>query len=74
MRGIPLYNLPARQREVLHCIIRHIDDKGQSPTVAEIADACKTTVQNIQAALEALEKKNRIRREKGAPRSITVVQ
>jgi SOS-response transcriptional repressor LexA len=73
MTGIPLYNLPQRQREVLHYIIRHIDDAGQSPTLDEIALACNMHRQHAHKIIDALEKKGRISRTKGAARSITIV-
>lgn len=71
---VKLFNLPERQRQVLHAIIRSIEDKGQSPTYEEIAEACKIQKAHVQDVLDALEKKGRIKRIAGAHRSIEVIE
>jgi SOS-response transcriptional repressor LexA len=74
MVGIPLYNLPDGQRQVMHFIVREINDSGQSPTVAEISAACEMTPQHVNSILNNLEKRGRIKRVKHTSRSITIVQ
>ena len=68
------YNLPENQRRVLHFIIRNIEDKGESPTHAEIAAAFDMSEQHVHNVLNALEKKGRIKRDKHQHRSITVIE
>lgn len=69
-----LYNLPQRQREALHFIVQNIEQKQESPTTLEIADALGISIQQAHALLEALEEKKRIKRDKGKHRSITLVE
>lgn len=67
-------NLPQRQMEILHFIVRTIDDKKQSPTIKEIAEALDLKIPNVHSALDALEKKGKIKREKFCQRSIAVME
>ena len=67
------YNLPDKQRQALHFIVRYIDEKGQSPTHSEIADALDILPQQAHTILNALEKKGKIKRNKGAHRSIEII-
>ncbi len=69
-----LYNLPKRQREVLSFIINNIEKKKESPTVHEISDGLNLAMGQIQALLDVLEIKNRIKRDRGKHRSITLVE
>lgn len=68
------YNLPEGQRRVLHFIMRNIEDKGESPTLDEIATEFEYTKQYAKKVLDALEKKGRIKRDKHQQRSITIVK
>ena len=71
---VTLYNLPARQREVLHFIVRNIEDKQESPTVREIAMGLDMADQQVSTLLKALEEKGRIKRDKYKHRSITILE
>ena len=66
------YDLPEGQRRVLHFVMRFIDENEQSPTQAEIADGLGMLEQQVYSTLKALEKKKKIKRIKGAHRSIVV--
>ncbi len=68
-----LHNLPQRQREVLHFIIREIEEKDQSPTIKEIANHIGILEQQVHQCLKALKEKNRITWDKFKQRSITVI-
>ncbi|TXH52781.1 MAG: winged helix-turn-helix transcriptional regulator [Desulfurellales bacterium] len=69
-----LSNLPQRQREVLHFIVREIEDKGQSPTQDEIAAGLGMVKGQVSACLDALENKGKIKRTRYGHRSIEVVK
>lgn len=70
---VTLYNLPTRQREVLHFIIRNINDKEESPTLQEIADATKMKLSQVQQIIYALEAKKKISTTPHKSRSIVVI-
>lgn len=71
---VMLHNLPQRQREVLHFIVRNIEDKHESPTIDEIANGTKLKYQQVHEILNVLEEKKRIKRDKFKHRSITLVE
>lgn len=71
--GITFYNLPPRQRQVLHFIVRTIEDKQESPTLQEIADANNMQVAQAQQIVNALEAKGKIKTTPHAMRSIEIV-
>lgn len=72
--------LPTRQGQCLYAIIAHIDDKGTSPTLDEIADIMErinrapVTKQQVHVLVNELVSKGRITRDPNKHRSITVVE
>lgn len=71
---VNMANLPQRQREVLHYIVRHIEDKQESPMQGEIADALGISPALVSQCLDALEEKGKISRIKHKHRSIEVLK
>ena len=71
---VMMHDLPAKQREVLHFIVRNIYDKKESPTMQEIADGNSISIQNAQNVVNVLVKKGKIKKNKFQARSITLVE
>lgn len=71
---VTFYNLPPRQRQVLHFIVRTIEDKQESPTLQEIADANDMKVSQAQNIVQALEAKGKIKTTAHKMRSIEVIE
>ncbi len=67
-------NLPPRQLQVFHFIEREIEDKGQAPTLQEIADGNDMTLPQAQQIVQVLEKKDKIRTSLHKTRSIKIVK
>lgn len=70
---VTFHNLPSRQRQVLHFIVRTIEDKQESPTLQEIADANDMKVAQAQQIVNALVEKGKIKTTPHAVRSIEIV-
>ena len=71
---VMMHDLPHRQRQVLHFIVRNIYDKKESPTAQEIADGTGLIIQQVQTIIRALVVKKKITRERYNHRSIKIVE
>lgn len=66
--------LSSRQRRILECITRHIQEKGYPPTVREIGEAVDlSSSSTVHAHLRALERAGVIRRDGSLTRAIQMV-
>lgn len=63
-----------RQRLFLDCAIRFIQEKGYSPSMADIAETLKVTPAGARVQIDALVKKGWLCRVKGVDRSISLPQ
>mgnify|MGYP005619443235 CR=1 FL=1 len=73
--GTGMEDLTKRQSEILDYLVAHIAAKGYPPTIREIREAFGlSSNRGVVDHLRALEKKGRIRREKGSSRAIEIVQ
>lgn len=66
-------NYTPKQLEILRIIKRTIEEKGYSPTYAEIAGVMKTSPVTVFEHIGALEKKGAIRRRKYEARSMEII-
>jgi repressor LexA len=63
-----------RQRQIMDYISQYIQKNGFAPTLREIADAINvSSLATVHEHLKALEKKNMIKKHKGATRGIDLV-
>ncbi|MET9393437.1 MarR family transcriptional regulator [Streptomyces sp. NPDC006624] len=65
--------LTERQEQILRCIRTAIADRGEAPTVAEIATAVGLRPSSVHYQLRELETKGSIAREPGRARGIRLV-
>ncbi len=70
----PFYNMPAPQRAIMEFIVRNIQEKGESPTIQEIADETGREPPNVLKTLRVMERRGFIKREERAVRGITLNQ
>lgn len=68
------YNMTGIQRETMENIVKSIQEKGQSPTLQELADATGRKVQHVHKTLKRLEALGHIKRDKNAHRGITLTE
>ena len=65
--------LTNRQRAILDCIVRHVEERGYPPSVREIGDAVGLgSPSTVHAHLETLERLGHLRRDPTKPRAIEV--
>ena len=65
--------LTARQRAILDCIVRHVEERGYPPSVREIGEAVGLgSPSTVHAHLETLERLGHLRRDPTKPRAIEV--
>ncbi len=67
-------NLPPRQLQVFHFIEREIEEKGQAPSLQEIADGNNMILAQAQQIVSTLEKKGKIKTTLHKIRSIEIVK
>ncbi len=66
--------LTPRQRQILHCILQHIDLKGYPPTVREIGEAVNlSSSSTVHAHLRSLEDAGLIKRDAVLTRAIKLL-
>lgn len=66
--------LTPRQRQILHCILQHIDLKGYPPTVREIGEAVNlSSSSTVHAHLRSLEEAGLIKRDAVLTRAIKLL-
>ena len=65
--------LSEKQRQIMDCIAKSIDERGYPPSVREICSAVRLkSPSTVQRHLNILESRGLIRRESGSSRSITL--
>lgn len=69
-----LAELPPRQLQVFHFIEREIDDKGQSPTLQEIADGTLMLVAQAAQIVRELVAKGKLRSIPHKKRSLEIIK
>lgn len=64
----------SRQRQILHCILQHIEARGYPPTVREIGEAVNlSSSSTVHAHLRALEESGLIKRDAVLTRAIKLL-
>ena len=70
----PYYNMTSHQRAVMEAIVKSIHEKGESPTLQELAEATGREFQNVHKTVKRLEELGFISRKKNALRGITLME
>lgn len=72
--GLNMKLITPRQLEILEVVKQLIEEKGYSPTHAEIAEVLDIKMSGVQRHLQALVKKGHISMTPGRSRSIVILE